>query len=463
MALISAYSSPGVSVTEGNSPVIAALLAAPNGIVIVGDAQGYPSSVETTSLTTISGTQTYTLSHTGYVPGTIVVRNITQPNNTLAAGVDYTVATTNPNISIDGDEITAITMVSGEGIDNFDQLSVSYSYVDQNFYQPTYFTNFSDVVAKYGEPFTASGVINSQLSFAIRMAFTNGATEVIGLARKVGDSGFTSALAKLLDIDEIAFVSVASGNPSDHSSLVAHCTEAANLGLNRQCVLGYDSSASEVKATMLRDTARAYNDQNVILVSPSSFNITNPVSLKPYAVGAQYAAAGVLGMLAARDATVPLTRKTVAGFVSPNETRTASEAASDSSAGLFVIEYKGSIFRVRHGISTAVTDVNKREISVVRAKYVLAYELKKSLDGLIGTVASTTEAPMIVQSQVNSLLSQLVLNGLIGSYQNLDSRLLADPTTVEVRFEYAPLYPINNINVVFTINTANGGFQLTQL
>ena len=122
-----------------------------------------------------------------------------------------------------------------------------------------------------------------------------------------------------------------------------------------------------------------------------------------------------------------------------------------------------NIFRVRHGITTAVTDVNKREASVVRAKYVLAYELKKSLDGLIGTVASMNEAPMIVASQVNSLLSQLVLGGLIGSYQNLNTRLLDNPTTVEVRFEYAPLYPINNINVVFTINTANGGFQLTQL
>ena len=461
MALLSAYSSPGVSVTEATSPTIAAVLAAPNAIAIVGDAQGYQSAVEASVIT--SG-DPYTLINTGVVSGTLSVYNVSISGTLMAVNTDYTITVDPKNTSIDGDETTTITLVGGGQIVSGNTISVTYEYVNQNYYEPTVFNNFSDVTDKYGEAFATDGTIGSKLSFAIRMALTNGATEVIGVARKAGDVNFVSALAKLLDIDQIAFVSVVSGDSGDHSAVVAHCTTAATTyGLNRQCVLGYDSSSVAVVKAALRTTAEAYNNQNVILISPSSFNITNPVSLTPYAIGAQYAASAVLGMFAARDATVPLTRKTVAGFVSPNETRTVSDASADSSAGLFVIEYKGNIFRVRHGITTAVTDVNKREASVVRAKYVLAYELKKSLDGLIGTIASISQAPLIVAGQVDSLLSQLVLGGLIGSYQNLNTRLLNNPTTVEVRFEYAPLYPINNINVVFTINTANGGFQLTQL
>jgi hypothetical protein len=60
------------------------------------------------------------------------------------------------------------------------------------------------------------------------------------------------------------------------------------------------------------------------------------------------------------------------------------------------------------------------------------------------------------------VLEQLVLEGVINAYSDVKARLLTDPTTVEVRFQYTPAYPINNINVVFTINTqtGDGDFQL---
>jgi len=568
MTLVTAYTNPGVTVTEATSPGAASILSTPNAIAIIGTARG---TQQATDRAILSGVTDFTLSKTGVTASSAVVVNVTQ-NTTVDAGNYRVYQTLDPNSSVTGDEVyaihrvptpsSAVTVVtSGSGVltgtyvyaasfvtpsgvtgetaigtvssqvvpvaqkiyvsavplgpsgttarniyraivtgstigtyhlvttlaDNTttiyldnnsdatvaaaatakngiatgDTVTVTYSYADVNYYDPTYFTNFADVSAKYGEPFASDGTINCQLSFAIRMAFQNGASEVIGVA--INGSDLAGACAQLLDIEQIAFVSVASGSHSDHVIVQSHCASAASTyGLYRQCVVGEDSSAASITTTALRTDAQTFNDANVILVSPSSFNILNPVSLKPYAVGAQYVAAGILGMFAARDATVPLTRKNVAGLLSPNETRTTSEAAADSSAGLCVVEYKGSGFRIRHGCTTAIGSVNTAEASVVRAKYVLAYELKHGLDSLIGLVAPVEEAPGIVASRANSILGQLVSGGIIGSYQNLSTRLLDSPTTVEVRFEYTPLYPLNNINVVFTINTQTGGFALTQ-
>jgi hypothetical protein len=76
-------------------------------------------------------------------------------------------------------------------------------------------------------------------------------------------------------------------------------------------------------------------------------------------------------------------------------------------------------------------------------------------------VVPQARAPGIVQAAVLGILEQLVIEGSIDSYAAIKARLLqGDPTTVEVRFEYTPAYPINNVNVVFTINTNTGEFAL---
>lgn len=576
MAYITAYTSPGVTVTENTVPSVQPLTALPQVIALVGTGQGYKTSIERFILT---GTAASTLKYTGVSTASVTVKNITQSSATVAAGNYTVVQSTNPDgVAASGDEAytiarvappssaptvtasgsgvltgtyqyavsfvtpggvtgeTGIGMVSSQvsvtsqlvnvlsipvgdagttarylyrakvtggvvgtyyrvatindntttilvggdnvsdataasnnvtpkqGIATGDTVEVTYNYTDNNYYTPILFDNYPDVVDMYGAPFDSNGNISSQLSFAARMAFINGAQQLIGLAAATsGTNDISTALGKLLDVEEVGIVSIVSGNSSDHTSLAAHCVSAANTGLYRLGIVGQDSSNQTITAASLRSTAQAYNVENMILISPSSFNITNPVTLKPMAVGGQYMAAALLGMFAARDPQIPLTRKTVAGFLSPNETRTNADAALDASAGLCVVEYKGSVFRVRHSLTTAVTDTNKREASVVRSKYEMARQLRSSLDRtIVGMVLPVAQATSATNTAVATVLEQLVNFGVISSYRAIQSRMLAsNPTTVEVRFEYTPSYPINNINVVFTINTQNGDFTLT--
>lgn len=377
-------------------------------------------------------------------------------------GTFFQVATIGNNTAttLTGENSAATTTEPEAGIADGATVIVSYDYTDQYYFEPTYFEDFDDVAAKYGDPFTADGAINSLLSFAAMIAFMNGAGELVLLASE-GSTGadFSQALDKLESEETVRMIACVSGDTAVHANLAAHVTSMASRGLYRMGIIGRDGTTTPIAAVTLRNS-QVYNNEAIIMVSPTSFKMTNPITGRDMFLGGQYAAAAVLGMFSARDVNISLTRKTVAGFTGVGDSRTATELALDSSAGLMVIEERNGVLRVRHGVTTSAQSVNTRESSVVRQKYDMAHRLRNGLDPLIGLVAPMQDAPLIVQSQVSGILEQLVIEGLISNYQNVKARLLpSDPTAVEVRFQYAPTYPINNIDVRFTINTQTGEFE----
>lgn len=375
---------------------------------------------------------------------------------TLVATIANNTATTLTN-----ETAAATTTLPKIGIANGATVLVTYNYVDETYYLPTLLSDYDDIVEKYGAPFDAAGAILSPLSFAARIAFQNGASEIVLLASATSaDTDIGSALSKL-DDDAIQLVGVVTGGPSVHSTLAAHLVSMGSIGKYRMGVVGRDTTATPLTAQQVRDS-QIYNAEGLMHLDPGAFTLVNPVTGKEVTVGGQYAAAGILGMLAARDPQIPLTRKTLAGFSGVYDVRSETEKALASAAGLLVIEAKNGVIRVRHGVTTAAGNVNTREASVVRAKYEMAHRMRSTLDGIVGIVAPVAQAPLIVLSLASGVLEQLSVEQVISTYQNVKTRLLAsDLTTVEVKFEYTPAYPINNISVVFTINTQTGDFNST--
>lgn len=395
-------------------------------------------------------------------PAGTTARNIYRAVVTSGVTGQFTLVATianNTATSLTNESAAATTTLPKVGIPNNSTVLVNYSYVDVNYYEPTLLSDYDDIVEKYGAPFDATGAILSPLSFAARIAFQNGASEIVLLAsRTTADADISTALSKL-DDDSIQLVGVVTGGTSVHTSLAAHVSAMGAQGKFRQGVVGRDTTTTPLTAQAMRDS-QLYNNEGIYHVDPGAFKLVNPITGKEQNVGGQYAAAAVLGMLAARDPQIPLTRKTVAGFSGVYDLRTDTEKALASAAGLLVIEEKNGVIRVRHGVTTAAGNVNTREGSVVRAKYDMAHRLRSTLDGIVGIVAPVAEAPVIVRSLVSGVLEQLVVEQVISAYQNVKARLLnSDLTTVEVKFEYTPAYPINNIQVVFTINTQTGDFN----
>ena len=58
-------------------------------------------------------------------------------------------------------------------------------------------------------------------------------------------------------------------------------------------------------------------EQRIALVSPSTFNYYAPELNKPIVLGGQYMAAALAGLTISMIAAMPLTRKTVRGFMGP--------------------------------------------------------------------------------------------------------------------------------------------------
>jgi len=345
------------------------------------------------------------------------------------------------------------------GISDGDTIAVSYTYTDALYYEPTVFDDLDDVYDKYGPAFDSNGNINSKLSFAARLAFLNGASELICTASATGAAAdIEDALERVEDDDSVRIVLVADGSSQVNDAAASHVDKMNALGRWRIAVIGRDGSTTAIDAATLRAAASGFNDEAVQLVSPASFKMQNPVSGRDMNVGGQWMAAAVAGMWAARDVQIPLTRKSVGGFSGIADKRTESDKAIDSSNGLLVVEDKGGTLRVRHSVTTAIGAISTREGSVVRAKYEMAHRLREVLDaGVVGIVLPQDRVPLVVQGAVASVLEQLVFEQAISSYQDIKARVLSgDPTTVEVKFGYVPAYPINNVQVVFTVNTVSG-------
>ena len=358
--------------------------------------------------------------------------------------------------------------VAPYGIASGDTITVQYNYTDVNYWEPTIFSDFNDITDKYGEAFTATGTINSPASFAAKLAILNGAGNVIVAAIPSGgeatDSNWEDALLRLEDdMDGNVLVPI-TGRTTVHSLVNAHITKMKQRNVWKSAILGMDGSGTAtVLPETLRATAQSYNDQDLCLVSPSRFTYFNSYLNTEVPVGGQYAAACLAGMHGSRTLAESLTRKQIAGLSSVGETRTMVGKNQDAQAGLVVIEQipsTGSI-RVRHEITTAPSDINTREYPVTLQRNNMINIVTQEIDRtIIGQIFADASAPSKVSTRVGQILDNLVNTGNLGSYTGLSAKVnAADPTVVDVRWQYKPVYTVQYVQISFGINLTSGGIS----
>jgi hypothetical protein len=238
-------------------------------------------------------------------------------------------------------------------------------------------------------------------------------------------------------------------------------------------VFGEDSSTGvEVPSVTLQNHATSLQARydgdvtsHLVLVSPSKFIRPTAASNQTMYVGGQYAAAAVGGQLAGRRVQTSLTRKPLVGFTQVAERRTKEEKNVEAANGILVVEQRGASVQIRHGLTLDTTSIAAREISVVRSKHFMVESLYNTFENqIIGSVVADNNAPVIVRSAVIATLERLKSLEVIARYRNVDARLLnGDPTRVEVRFSFQPFFPLNYIDIVFSIDFGAGTVQLTNV
>jgi hypothetical protein len=501
-----AYVPPGVQVEEVFSPSVSPLLSVSASICLVGAARGYETGVAQVTFGTDGAAQTLNAP-----AGTVFQRvdtnnmfesaiNLLDPTAGSGAnqsgyvqGTDFQVTLPTDAKTVTVTPVADTTLATEGGI-----LLFTYRYVPDGYYDPIRLDTQAAVEARFGPGFDANGIV-TPLSAAASVAFENGAATVViqpvfkdvgGLPAQpatpteaASDVNWQTTLLRLRDIEDINIIVPVIGQSDanvDDAALFNvlqkvqdHVNYMQTQGQYLIGIFGEDSSTDISKATLatLRGHASVLGTryggnmaEQTVLVSPSRFSRSLPSTNRTILVGGQYVAAAVAGMVAARPVSTPLTRKQLSGFTSVAQPGyDKAQKDQDAQSGLMVVEQRGGVVQVRHAITLNNTDNARRELSVVRAKHRMMESIRLTLDTqIIGEVPADGNAALVVKNAVIGVLETLRAGHDLVDYTGVEARTISnDPTTVECRFSYRPAFPLNYVNVAFSLDLTAGQVDTT--
>lgn len=497
------YQPPGVYVEDATSPIVNTTGVAPSVVCIVGAALGYQTYTETVAASTTAGvvlTETGIYSEVNHSTAIADMTVKLTDGTTLVEGTgagtyDYTLAydatskLTTLTLNVGGTNLagnTAVTVVC------------SYTYTATTYFDPARFTDYQSVSDTYGDPLvsvapatpTASQVA-SPLSLAAKVAFENGATELVLVPLDPSVSTLagqlTDALSKVIADDTISVVvpvldATFAVAPLDEETYLAlaqvvdtHCTQASTDGNPRIGIIGLLNGVTLGGTADGQGAAKALagslSSNRMVVAYPEALNLYNGLINSTTTVDGIYLAAAYAGRLEALPQQKALTKEVIRSFngipasIQRIMTKTNKNALSSGGVAVTEIDRQGNL-TVRHGVSSDMSSVLTREVSITRARDALTVLLQDGLDnaGLIGN-AITVDTPVIVQSAVTGILENAKQSGLIIDYASVAVREQAlpsgDPTVLEVKFAYKPALPLNYVVVSFSIDMSTGDTTLS--
>lgn len=489
-----AYRPPGVSVDEIVTPQTSPLLASPAQVCLVGPAQGYQTRTDQFVISGTSATPLPGLPTGATLSSVSSVKNALNPSGGAPDGSGYTVTTDYTTSPSNG----TISRVGAGSIPDNTLINVTYTYVVADYYQPIRLFDLGSVESRFGSALDPTGsTINSYLSYAAAIAFENGASSIVcqPLFARTAAGDPTSApvavtttswastttwqdtLYVLRDIEDINVIVPVIGqsmaNVTDtvqlnvQQAIQDHLYFMSNQDQYLIAIFGEDSSSSSSvgqkttirsHATTLRGRYGGALAEQLVVVNTSKFSRALPNFGRSLYVGGQYVAAALAGMLASRPVSSTLTRKTISGFLGVADPRDLNEKNDDAATGLLVVEQKGANVQVRHAITLDTTSSARKELSVVRSKHRVIESVRDTLDTqIIGNILADGNATSIVRSTVIGILEVLRQERDLVDYTGVQARLLTlDPTTIQVRFSYRPAFPVNYINIEFSLDLSEG-------
>lgn len=493
-----AYVPPGVTVSEVVDPSISPLLATSSTIALIGLAEGIITKTDTITLTAEEAVTLPGVEASDAMTTSAILKVVDAINPALSEGLsEHKYAEGAKGFVFSN---TAHTLKRGNEsvIPAGNTVYVTYVYTPAAYFEPVLINNLAEVTARFGSLYKADGqTINSPLSYASAVAFENGAQELVLQPLYFSNSGvkqqptstqngeaavWATNFTSLRDINAVNIVvpivgqSQANVNDASQLAIIQAAQDHAQFMTTQQqyimVVAGEDSSASSSVAqkatvrTHAQTLAGRYGgslgEQTIIPNLTKYFRSAPAAEGIQIAVGGQFMAAAIAGMISSRPISSSLTRKAISGFTAVGERRELADKNADAAAGLLVIEPKGNVIQVRHGITINTTGgAAKREISVVRAKHAVIESLLETIESqVIGSVIADGEAPLIVRSVVISVLEELRLATDIVGYENVQAAISTlDPTIIEVRFSYRPAFPVNYVNIAFSLNLSTGTLE----
>lgn len=491
----SSYQPPGVYVQSTNTPIVTPTGVPPQVLTLIGPAQGFRNAIQSFL---ISPTAAFQLSFTGVFTTAVVgppaiaapVVTITATGVVLTVGTDYNL-TVIPDPS--GNAALAVTTVAmvpaSPNVTAGTQVTINYNYADITYYQPQVFTDHQSMANAYGPAFvtTAPSVVGATqiatpLTFAGQLAFSNGANTILAVALNPSagtlEQQYVAAYAQVANnwgatilvpvwSDDLAFpggsntTAFAQAMAAD---LNAACTTAAAAGYPRIGIFGLPRLYNE-SVTSVPTFTTTINSLRLVVAYPEIIQVYNGATGQLFTASGCFMAAALGAILSSLPINTGLTNQTVQGFsLTQAEIQAETPAFMNTlaAAGTCIVyqNWQGAT-QVRHGLTTNMSALNFREISMVRQNDALLVAVQQGMQvsGLIGgPITSTTVAT--VQEALIGILQQQQNNQVIQSFTNVVAVQQAfpggDPTIIACSFQYLPAIPLNYITVTFSINLSSG-------
>ena len=415
------------------------------------------------------------------------------------------------------DSTGTITRTSTSRIPENGTVYVAYTYTPANYFDVTLYTDLAVIQQIYGNAFDPTGtMVNCPLSFAALNAFNNGTQQIyiapLFVLEDASDptstrlqptaaqaitasTAWSQTLTGLNGYNNIGVITPVVGQTSASPG-----PELTNNGMylilsavqdwinfvqtNFQqfvvMVAGEDGTAGVNGASNYPDKVTMRNhalslqskyggnySQNVVLINSSSYLFPMPSAQNPtqQIVGGQYVAAAIGGLLNVSSGNVAQTinQAAVGGFTAIKDfpSRTAADLQADAQAGLLVmIQPKGQqSVLVRHAITLDNNSYARRELNVVVSKFYMLTALVNYLaSSVIGKITPPgLDSASYVGAQVTTVLEALQTAGVIAAYGNVAATVTnTNPLVVNVTFDYLPFFPIDYINISFSVDTTTG-------
>jgi hypothetical protein len=211
------------------------------------------------------------------------------------------------------------------------------------------------------------------------------------------------------------------------------------------------------QAVNVQGIGKGFQDRRVVMVVPDTAEVTEDSTVVD--VPGYFLGAAASGLISGSSPSQGFTNFPFAGFVGLkksdfffNETQLGVMAAGG--AFIFIQETLNAPLKVRHQLTTDVTSIQRRELSIVKAVDFMAKFLRNRIRRLIGINNITPEfLNNILRPQTNAIIEDLVEDRIIGRQTKI-TRLVQDetqPDTVKVDIELEVLFPANFIDFTLII------------
>jgi magnesium-transporting ATPase (P-type) len=204
--------------------------------------------------------------------------------------------------------------------------------------------------------------------------------------------------------------------------------------------------------------AQQIHNTRIRLVYPDVVTLTIQDALgndKQFLVDGTYLAAALAGRQASTniDVATPWTGARIVGFDQLARRLDAVEQNQIAVQGVTVLEQRGSVIRVRQGLTTDMTNILTKLPTIITIADEVQRSARRDLDRFIG-IKFLPGVLSAIEGQLSTTLKSLKSAEIIAAYTGIQARTTNDPTAVDVRACYMPVFPFLYILCTFGLRSS---------